>query len=286
MIRVIDTYDKLNALFENGAFQRDRWENYINEIYSDSVKMFLEDVEEYTKDGEYTFEKDFLPILNEVYQNPKLELLHTSFLRVTKKLNERVKACFGRELQVDVVLYLGLCNGAGWVTEINGRITVLLGVEKILELSWYDIDSMRGLIYHELGHVYQMQYGVLEQESFDHRKNFVWQLFVEGIAMYFEQVLVGDKNYFHQDAEGWKQWCEEHYPQIKADFHNDLQTMNRRNQRYFGDWVSYHGKSDVGYYLGTRFVHSLLKKATLDELINYEIDAVWELYKAFIQNEE
>ena len=116
--------------------------------------------------------------------------------------------CFGHELEIDIVLYVGLCNGAGWVTNINGRDVILLGIEKILELNWYDEDSMRGLIYHELGHVYQMQYGVLEQESFDHRKNFVWQLFVEGIAMYFEQVLVGDKNYFHQDAEGWKQWCE------------------------------------------------------------------------------
>ena len=73
------------------------------------------------------------------------------FVRVTKGLNQRIIDCFAHELEIDIVLYLGLCNAAGWVTNINGRDVILLGIEKILELSWYDEDSMYGLIYHELG---------------------------------------------------------------------------------------------------------------------------------------
>ena len=76
---------------------------------------------------------------------PFLETLHTSFVRVTNGLNQRIIDCFAHELEIDIVLYLGLCNAAGWVTNINGRDVILLGIEKILELSWYDEDSMYGL---------------------------------------------------------------------------------------------------------------------------------------------
>ena len=51
------------------------------------------------------------------------------------------------------------------MTNINGRDVILLGVEKILELNWFDEVSMCGLIYHELGHVYHTQYGDFEQQS-------------------------------------------------------------------------------------------------------------------------
>ena len=129
MVKIIDTYSQINSLFENETLNLDS--------------------------GLYTFEKDFLPIINAVNNNPSLELIHNSFVQVTENLNDRIMECFGEELDVEIVLYLGLCNAAGWVTNINGKDTVLLGVEKIIELNWQDIDSMYGLIYHELGHVYQ-----------------------------------------------------------------------------------------------------------------------------------
>lgn len=81
---------------------------------------------------------------------------------------------------------------------------ILLGIEKILELSWYDEDSMYGLIYHELGHIYHKQYGAFEQEGRNQSQNFIWQLFTEGIAMYFEQLLMNDLSYYHQNKDGWK----------------------------------------------------------------------------------
>ncbi|MBQ8639002.1 MAG: hypothetical protein IJ468_07525 [Lachnospiraceae bacterium] len=286
MIRIIDTYAEINALFDNGMFQLGRWKSYINAIYSGSANLFLSDMNEYFADGSYTYEKDFLPVINSVYQNPKLEELHQSFQKAVDGINRKVRECSGKELDVDIVLYLGLCNGAGWVTKINGRDAVLLGVEKIIELNWCGLDSMYGLIYHELGHVYQMQYGVLQRESSDSRRNFVWQLFTEGIAMYFEQMLIGNFDYYHQDTDGWKDWCDDHFQQIKCDFHQDLETMTRQNQRYFGDWCRYHGRGDVGYYLGTEFVHDLLKSHELSAMIRYEMDEVYEWYLAFVGAEK
>ena len=282
MITIIDTYKQINEVFENGIFSYEKWERYINSIYPECAHIFKDEIDEYTATGEYTFEKDFLPHIQAVHKNPKLEILHDSFLKVVEKLNERIQIAFGKELNVDLVLYLGLGNAAGWVTNINGCATVLLGVEKIIELDWCGIESMYGLIYHELGHVYQAQYGVLERESSDNAKNFVWQLFIEGIAMYFEQVLVGDLEYFHQDKSGWKNWCEEHFAQIVKDFHADLPEMTQFNQRYFGDWCDYYDYGDVGYFLGNKFVHSLLKTNTLNEIVKFEIDDVYKLYTLFV----
>lgn len=99
--------------------------------------------------------------------------------------------------------------------------------------------------------------------------------------MYFEQTLAGDADYYHQDRDGWKVWCEAHLEQIKADFDRDRQTMTFENQRYFGDWVSYHGHSDVGYYLGCQFVRSMLSMYELDEIICFTIDKVRELFTQF-----
>ena len=284
MIKIIDTLGEIESIFENGTFCMEKWEQYINGIYDNSANVFKKDSNIYFGEKN-TFETELLPILNGVFKNPTLELLHNSFVTVTDNLNERVIKGFGKELDVEIVLYLGLGNGAGWVTNINGKDTILLGIEKIVELNWQNPDTMRGLIYHELGHVYHKKFGRFYQKCKGTKRKFVWQLFTEGIAMYFEQVLVGDFSYYHQDIAGWKIWCDVNFKQILRDFYSDLQTVNRRNQRYFGDWVKYCGHSDVGYYLGTRFVHYLMNTYDFDELIVFDSDRVFDLYLKFYEEE-
>lgn len=281
MIKIIDTYSQIENLFDNGKFNLKKWELYINSTYDKSANIFKDDLRECLDSGNYVYEKDILPILNAVYENPQLETLYSSFCRITDGLNKKVIDRFGCELDIDITLYIGLCNAAGWVTNINGRDVILLGIEKILELNWCDISSMCGLIYHELGHVYHKQYGIFHQQSNNRNQNFVWQLFTEGIAMHFEQVLINDFNYYHQDKNGWLEWCDNHFQQILEDFYNDLTTMTTSNQKYFGDWVSYHGKGDVGYYLGTKFVQQLCDKYCFEQLINMTITDVYQEFLFF-----
>lgn len=283
MMRILDASQQIPALFSTAGFAYDKWEVYIHSVFPGCTHIFTDEVKQYLESGQYTFEKDFLPILNAVPQNPGLPILQANFAAVTEDLDQRVSACFGRTLDVDIVLYLGLCCAAGWVTRVNGRDAILLGVEKILELGWQGLDDMYGLLYHELGHVYQAQYGVLERESADSAKNFVWQLFTEGIAMYFEQTLVGDAAYYHQDKDGWLPWCDEHFRQLLADFNQNLPSMTQFTQRYFGDWCSYHGRGDTGYYLGARFVRYLTETRPFDSLLDLEIQPVFELYKEFVR---
>lgn len=283
MVTIRDTFSQIDRVFCDGRFDLKRWRGYINSIYRKAAGIFENDLQEYINSGSYTYEDDILPILNRVQGHPFLETLHTSFVRVTKGLNQRIIDCFAHELELDIVLYLGLCNAAGWVTNINGRDVILLGIEKILELSWYDEDSMYGLIYHELGHIYHKQYGAFEQEGRNQSQNFIWQLFTEGIAMYFEQLLMNDLCYYHQNKDGWQDWCDAHFQQILMDFQADLPTMTRFNQRYFGDWVDYCGRADVGYYLGARFVQDLGSRYNFEQLIRLEIEEVTREFFRFAQ---
>lgn len=283
MVQIIDTFSQIGEVFCNGRFDLKRWREYINTIYRNTSDIFEDDLQEYIDSGSYTYEDDILPLLNRVQGHPFLETLHTSFVRVTNGLNQRIIDCFAHELEIDIVLYLGLCNAAGWVTNINGRDVILLGIEKILELSWYDEDSMYGLIYHELGHIYHKQYGAFEQEGRNQSQNFIWQLFTEGIAMYFEQLLMNDLSYYHQNKDGWKNWCDAHFQQILMDFQADLPAMTRFNQRYFGDWVDYCGRADVGYYLGARFVQDLCSRYDFEQLIRLEIEEVTREFFRFAE---
>ncbi|MBQ1467766.1 MAG: hypothetical protein IIZ27_04745, partial [Solobacterium sp.] len=173
--------------------------------------------------------------------------------------------------------------GAGWVTTINGKTVVLLGIEKIMELNWQDTDNMTGLIVHELGHVYQAQYGILHREFTQLVDHFLWQLFTEGVAMVFEQEIVGDSEYYHQDTNGWKLWCDQNAELIRQSFHNDIRYMTKENQRYFGDWVSFEGYGDTGYYLGTRFVRFLLETDRFDQIIQYSIEEVRQGFDYFMR---
>ena len=215
-----------------------------------------------------------MPILNAVLINKeKIIKAVDSFAKVTASLDEKIVHTFGKTLDVTIILYVGLCNGAGWVVNLDSKQYVLLGIEKIIELDWCGINAMYGLIYHELGHIYQMQYGILTR-GYKGTDAFLWQLFTEGIAMYFEQRLIGDDNFFNQNVNGWLEWCDANIYSIKIDFNNDLVNMTCGNQRYFGDWVSYNGQSDVGYYLGARFVQWLNKRYTFDEMIHLDVSII------------
>ena len=115
------------------------------------------------------------------------------------------------------------------------------------------------------------------------QRKFLWQLFTEGIAMVFEQEIVGDPAYFHQDTGGWKEWCERNEVQIREAFRNDLETMKQENQRYFGDWTRFEGYGDTGYYLGTRFVRFLLELDCFDHLISRSLEDVQDGFERFVQ---
>ena len=283
-MRITNLATDLSPICPGGQFDLACWEKVLRAENADLADLCLKDMNADVEAGMISFEGDVLPVLNAAFREEgERARAIASFEEVTADLEERILRCFGRPREADIILYPGLCNSAGWVTTLRGRDAILLGIEKIIELRWTGVDDMRGLIYHELGHVYQSQYGVLEQECANDRQRFLWQLFAEGVAMHFEQQLVGDGNYFHQDKDGWADWCGAHLPQIKADFLADLDTMQRENQRWFGDWVSYEGRGDVGYYLGAKFVDFICSERDFDDILALDAETVESLYLMFVQ---
>lgn len=282
-LKTIDaTYDMLSS-FKDGHFDLDRWKEYIDASVPGAKDICLNDMK-HSLDASVSWDDIILPVLENVWKDTAAckRAIH-SYHQVTDGLNEKINKRFGRTVDTDIYLYLGLCNGAGWVTDIGGKTTVLLGIEKILELDWLGEDDMNGLIIHELGHVYHAEYGDLYTEAETDPQRFIRQLFTEGVAMVFEQEIVGDPEYFHQDRAGWKKWCDDNLPRLKKSFAEDLPKMTIDDQRYFGDWVNFDGHIDTGYYLGVSFVRYLMQDTSFDEIISYSIDRICDEYSRWMQ---
>jgi hypothetical protein len=271
-----NTIKQINTSFENGVFSLEQWKHYMDNILPDSKVLMLDDIKN------YDFEKDILPIINNVFTDQK-RLSNLSHLtdELIEQANKSIQNVFGKDIDCEVILYLGLCNGAGWVIELGEKTLVLLGIEKILELDWDNRNQMIGLIYHELGHVYQKQYGVLQRKFSNTSDSFMWQLYTEGVAMYFEQCVIGDHSFYHQNINGWKPYFDSHLKNLKEDFKTDILTTTRDKQRYFGDWVSYNSYTDAGYYLGCRFIQYICETRSFNDIIGLSIDEVKKMYTEF-----
>ena len=282
-LKIIDATSDMLSSFDAGQFDMNSWKGYIDFSVPGAKDICIKDMEQ-SFQASVVWEDDILPVVERVWKDTAAcKRAIRSFHQVTEGLNDKINDRFGRTVDADVYLYLGLCNGAGWVTDINGKTTVLLGIEKILELDWCDEDSMNGLIIHELGHVYHSQYGDLYSEPKSQVQRFVHQLFTEGVAMVFEQEVLGDPEYFHQDRAGWKKWCDDNHDRLKKFFAEDLPTMTIDDQRYFGDWVNFDGHIDTGYYLGVSFVRYLMQDTSFDEIISYSMDRIYDEYSRWMQ---
>lgn len=285
-MKIIDTSPNMLSAFSGGQFDMKRWKAYADEFIPAAKELFLWDLESVLNAG-YSWQEDFLPVLNAVFSraDKRTEAIG-SFHSVVRELDARVISRFGRSVEADLILCLGLCSGAGWVTPLNNRDSVLFGIEKIIELDWCDTDAMNGLVLHELGHVYHAQYGLFEPVCESASDRFLRQLFNEGIAMVFEQELTCGAEYFHQDRGGWKERCARNTAYIARSFYADLEGMTPENQRYFGDWVRFDGMPDTGYYLGARFVRFLLAEDSFDSIIQFAGDKIREGFIRFMSSLE
>ncbi len=283
MLRFIDTTPSIPFSGPSDSFDIGRWEAYMDAVLPGAKAACLRDMEECVSAG-YPWEETFLPVLNAAVRGADARRKTAlAFHRATDGLEGRLLSVFGRVPDADVVLYLGLCNGAGWATDAPGRPSVLLGIEKIIELGWYGPRDMDALVLHELGHLYHFQFGTDLRAPDPTPDALLWQLFSEGVAMVFEQDAMGDAGFFHQDKNGWKDWCGAHLGMIAARFAADLGRMTPQDQNYFGDWVRFEGRPDVGYYLGAGFVRFLLASEPFDTLIRHGIEDVRRAFGRYLR---
>ncbi|MGI5893232.1 MAG: hypothetical protein ACOX6P_01410 [Candidatus Merdivicinus sp.] len=254
------------------------WQKYAVNIAEELPNKIKNDI------SGYPFEEKVLPIVQDVYTNwDKLELAHSSFQSAVSKISEQLTRKFHTDLDICTVFYLGLCSGAGWATELNGKPAILLGVEKILELKWYDYDRMFALIAHEIGHIWHQAMGGAFGQANTVDERAVFQLFSEGVAIWFEQSLYGQNDFYLENHDGWLDWCIAHHTEIKREYWRRIQ-QKESIQDFFGDWERYQGYSDVGYYLGTQFFRWLIKKYSVEEAVCLPIFKIKQEYQIFSES--
>ena len=280
-MQIINTLQQVRALFSDGCFEREKWRRYAADIWAELPALCEQDA------AAYEFDRDVLPVIeNALRDHAALDELAASFDAAVTALQKNLQSLYDDEPDVTIVLYLGLCNAAGWAIRQSehpqGGQAILLGLEKIVELGWQGDKDMKGLIFHELGHLWHESAGrcALPEQSF--RERAVTQLYDEGVAMRCEQLLCGDDAFFHQDKHGWLAWCRDHQDEMRMDY---LRRMDAGEPThcFFGDWVRWQGQPDVGYFLGCRFVAWLeerLSLAALARMTYEEIDAVLHAFLA------
>lgn len=272
-MKIINTCNKIKTTFKKG-FNIELWREYAGEISKELPSKCENDAKN------YDFNKDVLSVIELSLNEEKIDLVSKNFQRVIDTLNENLTKLFKEEPDIDIILYLGLCNGAGWATTLNGKNTVLLGVEKIIELNWCDETNMRALILHEIGHLWHKLNGNFDIPDFTKRRKAIVQLYCEGIAMVCEQILCGDDEFYHQNKDGWLNWCYKNEYEIKKEY---LRRLDNKEsvQDFFGDWCSYKEHSDVGYFIGCRFIRYLMKKNTLEEIANMKYKTLNKSFTEF-----
>lgn len=140
---------------------------------------------------------------------------------------------------------------------------------------------MLALILHEVGHLWHKLNGNLYIPDFTKRRKAIQQLYQEGVAMVCEHILCGDDNFYHQDKDGWFDWCKKNENEIKREYLRRLEEKESV-QDFFGDWCSYKGYSDVGYYLGSRFVEHLMKTYSLKQIANLSYRNINKEFKHYV----
>lgn len=92
-MNIIDTSDRIFSVFESGRFKLERWQNYMEKWVPGAKELCLEDMRA-TIDAGYTWENDYLPILQTVLaEDGKRKEIITSFRKITENLEEKCSNC-------------------------------------------------------------------------------------------------------------------------------------------------------------------------------------------------
>ena len=273
-MRVIDSFPQMGRAFERGEFSIAAWRRYAAEI-SPALPEKLE-----ADAAEYDFAGAVLPVLQQFYEkSEQAALAHASFRKLVGGLSEKFCSVLGSAPEADVILCLGLCNGAGWATSLGGRPVVLLGIEKIVELGWCGEADMAALLYHELGHLWHFQRRTAPAWAEDPAARALWQLYTEGMATYVQQRLFGGRSFYSQNRDGWLTWCGANRARLFAAFRRRVDG-GESVQDFFGDWCAFEGRSDVGYYLGAELVYALAENRSPQQLADLNPDEVYGMLAA------
>ncbi|AMM53417.1 DUF5700 domain-containing putative Zn-dependent protease [Pyrococcus kukulkanii] len=260
-------FDTFPTFLKHWNGTEESWLRYIQE-YPELFEKIKWDYERYKMDW-----REYLKLLTK-RNTEELKLAYENLLKVLPEVERKIKTLFDVK-DYNIVIYVGLENGAGWVTEFMGRPSILFGLEAIAELKWYE--KLEGLIAHEFGH---LVHWLLRGEDIEKLEDeqIIW-LYTEGFAQRIEDLITGRP--WHFEKERWFEWCEEHEKLLKKEFLRRIKKKEPLNP-FFGSWYQLFGKQFLGYYLGYKFIVWLERQYELTEIARLEKNMIKEKIMEFL----
>ena len=98
--------------------------------------------------------------------------------------------------------------------------------------------------------------------------------------MVCEHILCQDDRYYHQNQNGWLDWCKENEAEIKREY---LRRVDKKYQHagFLRGLVQLQNHSDVGYYLGCEFVKHLQRQYSLVDIASLNVNQLYNHFKEF-----
>lgn len=270
MIKVIDTFKAFKEVFEKNLDistedKIDLWENLYNSEYPNVINKLKLDIKNdgydwvcIAREKCFNKTKEDFPKMLEAYENIKI---------IMDDVNNKVKEVFNLDLDINIVLYAGLCHSAGWVDEYEGKRAILYGIDQIANLNWQDINKLRSLIAHELCHVIHFEIRKKNNIEDNYKINYeegIWRLYTEGIAQFYRNKLT---YIVEERGTHWIKRCNDNNRELKKLYIEALEDNHKGTGDFYGDWWEVLGISDAGYYLGEEFIKRLSKQISLQEIL-------------------
>jgi hypothetical protein len=266
---IVDTFPTfLHAVEDQMPDTVDSWlelwtERYMThwpELFEMQVADYAEqgdDWRQIARDMVFPGMSEKLPAIQDVYRRLK---------RIIPTIEERVRRTLDFRGQVLYVLYVGIGNGAGWVTTYDGRPAVLFGLEAIIDSGFDSQKILEGLVAHELGHV--VHFSWREGGGQKLGSGPWWQLYEEGFAQYCEQQIMGDESW-HMRAfnrgEDWLAWCTENKAWLASEYLRAVEEAESV-RLFFGSWYHLRGHKQTGYFLGHETIDNLAHSMALTDI--------------------
>ena len=282
MFTLVDTFPEFKKYFQNNLDKSIEekiiiWkEKYISQYPELKQKC----INEYEKNDYKWKEIARKMVFNRTAKDfPKMNIAYNNIKEILSQIESNI------EINLDIVnvIYCGLGNGAGWVTKYKNKAAVLYGIEKIAELNWHKKEKLEALIAHELCHVihFEIRGKDFLSDSFEKNNYYkgIWRLYEEGFAQYFQHALLDKKVYSR--GKKWIDDCHKNENKLKKIYLKKLH--NEGVNDFFGDWFNVLGISDVGYYLGEKYISKLNKDYSMEEIAKLDAEIIEESVLDFLQ---
>jgi hypothetical protein len=183
-------------------------------------------------------------------------------------------------LDIDVIIYHGLGNGAGTATHLNNRPTLLFGIEKIAELKWDSPSRLRALFIHEYVHLYHdsIRDDSIEMTFDDSYDDAYYKLYVEGVATFLEHVALSRKD----SQPEWYITCIDKEAELKQAF---LRTLKEGDDvtPYFGDWHPPLDIPDSAYFMGMQIISMMNESMSIETIMTLPFNKIKSIIDTYFE---